>query len=986
MSQVGFRVLGPVTVAGPGGPAELVGGRQRTLVGLLALAGGSVVSRDRLVDALWGEDPPRTALRTLHSHVSRVRQALEAAGLPDLLLTREPGYTLAIPRDCVDAHRFDAAVLRARTALDAGAWADAAAGLQEALGLWHGDALADGPPHGWAAAEVTRLHEMRLAAQEELWEARLRLGEHGQGVAELERLVAEHPSREGLARLLMLALYRSGRRADALERYHLLRERLADELGVDPDVRLQRLHTAILRGDPDLDLAAVAAPPPPEPIAVTPAQLPPPVGHFAGRAAHLDELDGWLAGPSGESRVVVICGPAGMGKTAFAAQWTRRIKESFPDGQLFLDLRGEDPDASLPPSEALAYVLRGLGVPADRVPQHVADQLGLYRSLIGPRRMLLVLDDAGTADHVLPLVPPTPTSLLVVTSRRRLAALAAYHEVRQVELDVLAPDEAMALLRGVLGPARVAAETAEAAQLARLCGGIPLALRLAAAKLAARPRQPIADLVAELSGDDRLDVLAIDGDTRSVRNVLATVHDSLSGSAAALFRLLGLHPGVTFSTHLSAALTGISHGRARRDLDELASAHLITEVHSGRYRMHDLIRIYAVEQAAETDAADRAAATTRILDWYLAIAHAANRILDPARDRVPAADTAFEPPFARTPDAVLAFLDREHANLVAVVVHAERHGHLAVTWQLSYLIAGYFESRGHAGDRVEIYRRGHAAAVRLGDRVAEGMMLSGLGVALITAHRHDEALDQLRAALVVMASTGDERGRGHVYNNIAATLGELRQFEAATEACEQALAVHTANNHRLGVLLALNNLGHLHARTGRLDLSLSCLEQGLALARQDGDVRLEGAIWHSMGETHGYRGDDEAAMACFGEALALRRTTGNLLYQSSTLHQIGTVQLRSGRTDEALATFAEEYQISRSTNDEHLQSIALADLGSARLAAGDPAGARADLRRALELRERIPDDYELGIVQQLIAELDRHDQAGSSSGSGSADF
>lgn len=388
------RLLGPIEVVGPAGPALLVGARQRGLVALLALSTGSVVAQSRLVDALWGEDPPRTAVRSLHSHVSRVRHALQACGLGDVLRTREPGYLLTLERDQVDVHVFENAVRAG----------DARAGLA----LWRGDPLADGEPAGWAAAEVERLHQARLAAVEDLWEAELRAGRHAAAVGELERELVDRPGRERLVGLLMLALYRDGRHADALDRYERVRVRLADELGVDPGPRLQALHTAILRRDPTLDPPTAAPRPVPEPSGwgepTGPSQLPPPVGHFAGRG---DELDG-LAELAEDERIVVVSGPAGVGKTAFAVQWAHRARSRYPDGQLFLDLRGHDPDAALTPGQVLTHVLRALGVPAARTPTDLAEQTGLYRSLTADRRLLVLLDNGGTADHVLPLVPSTP--------------------------------------------------------------------------------------------------------------------------------------------------------------------------------------------------------------------------------------------------------------------------------------------------------------------------------------------------------------------------------------------------------------------------------------------------------------------------------------------------------------------------------------------------------------------------------------------------
>ncbi|MEV4539852.1 BTAD domain-containing putative transcriptional regulator [Asanoa sp. NPDC049518] len=471
---VRVRVLGPVTVDGPAGPAALVGARQRTLLALLALGAGEVVPRSRLVDALWGEDPPRTAVRTLHSHVSRVRQALESCGLPGVLITKEPGYLLRLPRDEVDAHRFEDGVRAARARVSDEP-ERAAALLTESLAWWRGDALADGEPDGWGRAETRRLAEIRLTATEDLWHVNLRLGRHAEAVPELERLATAHPTRERLVELLMRALFHCGRHVDALDRYRRLRTHLVTEFGVDPAPRIDDLHAAILRGELGRGAPTVAG-------------LPPRVGHFAGRTAERHALGRWLTAET--TQIMVVRGSAGIGKTALVVEWAHEVAEHFPGGVVFVDLRGHDPDTALTPGEVIARVLDGLGVPPDRLPVSVEQRVAHYRSLANDRRTLVVLDNAGTADHVLPLVPNSPRSRILVTSRHRLAAASAYHSVLHIELDVLGAGDARSLLGQVVGGERVAAEPAAADQLVELCGRIPIALRVAAARLSGRPRSP----------------------------------------------------------------------------------------------------------------------------------------------------------------------------------------------------------------------------------------------------------------------------------------------------------------------------------------------------------------------------------------------------------------------------------------------------------------------------------------------------------------
>lgn len=993
--DAGVRILGPIEAAGVDGPAVLSGARQRALLAVLAVHAGTVVHQSRLIDALWGWDPPRTAVKTLHSHIARVRQALDACGLPAALHTRHAGYLLDIPALEVDAHLFESMVASARRHLGDSVPETAARELRAGLALWRGDALADGEPTGWAAAEAARLNEVRLCAEEDLWEAELRLGHHREAVGELERLLVGHPHRERLVGLSMLALYRCGRPAEALDTYRRLRVHLADELGADPGPDLQRLHTAILREDPALHPAAPAVADPPatselarhspapasslvghaapnaEPV---PAELPAPAGHFIGRDEELSALDRLLAQEGPQPRIGFVAGPGGMGKTALAVRWAHTVVPRFPDGQLYVDLGGHDPATALPPSQALAQVLASLGVPAGRIPAELPARSALYRTLLSERRMLVVLDNAAGPDQVLPLVPPTAASLLLVTSRSRPTALAVHHAVHAVALDALDRHAAVALLAQVLGRARVDREPAAAIELAELCGGMPLALRIAAAKLAARPGRTLAELTAELVDDDRLDELSVPGDSRSVRTVFGSAYRALPAPAARLFRLLGLHPGATFTGHLAAAAADLTLPAARRVLAELVSAHLIGEVAPDRYRCHDLLRLYAREcAAADETAAARDEAVARIVDWHLAVADAANRLVDPGRDRVRAvpAHPPAQLPFGDDPVAALAFLDGERAAMPAVVRHAAEHGHHVAAWQLTYLLTGFFDSRGHWAERVELCRLGVAAAARCGDPGAEGLMRSGLGVALIMTRRFDEALDMLQSALALTRRCGDTRGEGHVHNNIAVANAGLRRHDEAVEAYQQALALHTSIGSALGVALGLNNIGDAYVRMGRAELSLEYLARALPAARKLGNARLEAAALSGLGQAHAALGDLDAGLDHLRQALAVRRHRGDRRHEADTRNTIGTVHLRRGDHRAALDEFGRALELSREIADRHLEATALANLGRTHLERDDPVAAAGYLRLAQALRSRAPDHFEAACIARDLGELAR---------------
>lgn len=902
------RLLGPIEVVGPRGPATLVGGRQRTLIGLLGLRVGTPVSQQRLTEALWGDEPPRTATRSLYSHIARVRQALDDCGLPGVLVTRDAGYLLSLRPADVDIARYDEHVAQGRRALARGAAAEAVTHLLDGLALWRGSAFEDGEPEGWAATEVARLAEARLSALDDLWDARLRLGEHAAAVDEIERLLAANPDRERLVGLLMLALCRSGRHASAVEAYQRLRAHLAEQLGVEPSPHLQRLNVAVLRRDPELDLAGPAA-------ATKPAQLPAAVGHFTGRAEEKATLDGLVGGTG---RVAVISGPGGMGKTALAVHWARQVIDRYPDGQLFLDLRGHDPATAMSTQEALAHLLRALGLPAEAVPADI----GRYRSALHERRMLILLDNAGSAAQIAPLVPPNSDSLLIVTSRHQLAALAVDHEVAALHLDTLSREDASDLLRRVLGQDRVDREPEYAGQLVELCGRMPLALRIATAKLAARPLRSLAELVADLTGEDRLGALTVPGDSRSVRAVFATAYQALSPLAATAFRRLGAQPGPTFTASLAAAVVG---GPVRDALDELAAAHLISEVASGRYRFHDLIRLYAVECATPEE---RTAAQSAVLTWYLAMAETANQRLEPARDRVKLSWDSPPPdlPFLTGTDQVLSFLDAERPNLLPVARHAAEHGDPRITWQLTYLLASYYTHRGHWSDYAEICREGLAAALRLDDPVAERLMRSGLGVAYNVTHRHENALEQLTRALDLMREGGDQRGQGMALNNIAHAYAQLGRLPDAADAFQQALDLHTADSHLPGITLALNNLADIHTQMGDSGQAFAYLEKALRLSREIGNAHLEGAVLQNIGEALLATGDEDGALSHFAQALTIRRQIGEKRREAETSNAIGLIHLSRGDHASALDHFGRALALCREIDDRGLEAATLTNM------------------------------------------------------------
>jgi len=577
-----ISLLGP-TEARISGDAISLAPLERNLLAMLALSTGSVISTERIIDYLWGDRHPVAPRARVQGLISSLRRKIG-----DALVTRHPGYLLDSGRTTIDLDECAHLARQARLATNRD---EAAQYLRKALDLCRGEPL-DGVSAPGIEVDRVRLEELRLGLLEERVAADLELGNHAELVAELGAAVAAHPLRERLAGQLMLALYLCNRQADALRTYQALRDRLAEELGSDPCADLRDLHASILRGDqsyrPPTGLVTDSV------ADQRPAQLPAGVGHFTGRDHELAALTGAI-GSSDEPQVLLVSGLGGLGKTALVVRWAHAVAHLYPDGVLFVDLHGRTPGRTLSAAAALAAVLRSLGVAKADIPGTVDKRATLYRTLVSGRRVLLVADDATSVGQLLPLVPPTTESQLVVTSRRRLAVLSAHHAVRQFPLEPLTPADTRELLVRIVGAARM--HDAAAAKIVHWCGGWPLAIRHAATLLAARPGQPLASFVDEL--DELAGNPVLNDDPRSVRAALVSAHTTLSPAAAHLFGQLGLSSSASIALQLTAANSGSSIRQLRRLFDELTAVHLIVEDGPDRYHIHDVVRRFARHCGAE---------------------------------------------------------------------------------------------------------------------------------------------------------------------------------------------------------------------------------------------------------------------------------------------------------------------------------------------------------------------------------------------------
>lgn len=794
----------------------------------------------------------------------------------------------------LDVRLFLAHVDEAHRLSAAGEAGPAAAELRAGLRLWRGPALAGLAGRAFEAA-AARLDEQRRAAIEECVELELRLGRHADLVGELVELVAAHPLRERLAGQLMVALHRSGRQAESLEVYRRLRGALAVELGLEPSARLRELHTAILRdetgGTEAVPARAAAA-------RVVPAQLPVDVVGFTGRVRHLKELDEVL--PGGASTVVTaIAGMAGIGKTALAVHWGQRVRHHFPEGQLYVDLRGFDPESSpMRPADVLLGFLEALDVPPPRVPVGLAARSALYRSLLADRRVLVVLDNARDADQVRPLLPGSRTCLVVVTSRRMLSGLVAAEGARPVVLDLFDPAEAQQMLALRLGRERLAAEPEAVDEIIGRCASLPLALAVVAARAAIHPGFPLTALAAELrTAQGSLDALGSDDPATDMRVVFSWSYQQLSDPARRLFRLLGLHPCPDVTVRAAASLTGLPVGRTRTLLTELAGACLVTAQAPGRYACHDLLRAYATELARDRDTDEqRREALHRLFDHYLHSARAADRLLDAHRDpiTIPPVQPGVTVDEPTDHDHAMRWLTDELAGILAVVERAATTGFDAHAWKSAWAVAYFLERRGHWEPWAAAQHTALAAAQRLGDLVGQAHAHRSLGRVHVHLDRAADAIVHLRQSQRLFRESGDTAGEARVHFDLCWL--DFRQGEHRTSLthAERAFELFRDIGHQSGQARALNNIAWGHNLRGDHEQALDAAEQALRLNEEIADRFSDADTWDVLGHAHQGLGHQEESIACYERAAELYRDLGHRWAEAETLAHLGDTHRAAG--------------------------------------------------------------------------------------------
>ncbi|SFM87875.1 DNA-binding transcriptional activator of the SARP family [Pseudonocardia ammonioxydans] len=960
-----YLLLGPLEARDGERRLVLPSGKVADLLAVLLVHVGQVVPRDRLVDLLWNGAPPRTAGAQLHSLISQLRRALGTDAA--MLVTRPSGYLLDVDPADVDVGRFTELSREGRAQLAAGQAGAAADTLRAALALWRGSPLA-----GTGAAELVRTvvpgwEEDRLAVLEDRVDADLASGRHGDLVAELDAEVAGHPLRERLRGQLMLALYRSGRRADALAVYARGRRVLAEELGLDPGPALQDLHGAMLTDDPGLSPAPAEAP---VGVPAVPAQLPADIADFTGRAKQVDRIRDLIVDRLDTSPAVVvaaIAGKAGVGKTTLAVHVAHQLRSRFPDGQLYVDLRGAEADPR-DPADVLAQFVRALSARGATVPEQLDERAALYRSLVAGRRLLLVLDNAAAESQVRPLLPGDAGCAVLVTSRTPLSGLAG---AVRVDLDVLEPDQSLQLLSRLVSPERVDGEPQAAEQIVRWCGRLPLAIRVVGARLATRPHWTLARM-AELLSDEhrRLDELAV-GDLE-VRASLALSCAGLDPAARRAFRLLGVLDVPDFAPWVVAALLDVPRERADQLIEQLLDAQLLELAgpvggEQARYRFHDLIRVYAREvAAAEEPARERTDALARAVGGWLTLAERAGR-------RLPSPElgggVASTPAWRPDPDTVAAALDEplrwfesEITALLAVAEQACASGLDALGCRFDTALAPISVLRAYYDDWRRISELAVAAARRAGDHWAEAHALRGLGELARIQDRAGEALVLLEEARDSFGATGDRQGRALAASGIAAVYRDTGRLDDAAALLDEALAVLRAVDDRRSEVWTLRRLAGVHRLHGQFGPARRCLREALAAATELGDPLAEAAVREGLGVGYTRIGRAEEARVELDTALELFRRHRYHYGEARALGSLGELYRVEGRLDAAAECQNQALRLWTELRLPWWRGRTRRRLGDVHAAAGDDRRARTEWRAARQLFD--------GVGAREAAELD----------------
>ena len=996
-----FRVLGQLEARREGAVIPVRAAKQRALLAALLAEPNHVVSVGALMEQIWGEHPPAQARGALHSYVMRLRRVIGSDDDPAPVVTHADGYQITVHDDALDLLRFRSLLREAAAPQATADPARRSALLAAALAQWSGDPLGNVESEALHRQTVPVWVEQRLTALEQRIDADLRVGRASELLAELHELTARHPLREHFHAQLMLACYRAGRQADALAAYRSVRAVLADDLGMDPGPVLQRLNAQILAADPALaaldydvsqsrpvPLTTAAAPRPTADQAgpaadrsrPTPAELPPDIADFTGRQELVRHLESLLAPPPytphepgrAAVSVCVVRGTGGLGKTTLAVHAAHRVREHFPDGQLHIDLRGTR-ESAVSPTDALARFLRSFGVEDQALPREEDERAALYRSLLASRRVLVVLDDARDPAQVRPLLPGTAGSAVLVTSRHAMTTLDG---ASRLDLGVLSPEQARALLARIIGEQRAAAEPEAVDAVLARCAGLPLAIRIAAARLGSRPDWTVAALAERLADESgRLDELQ--AEDRAVRATFAVSYAELPASAgpdaadpARAFRLMSLSEGPDIDLLAAAALLGQDAEPVAEALGGLVQAHLLESTSRARYRYHDLLRLYARELISMTDGGQSAAdSARRMLTWYAQSAGAAMDTLHPYEaHRRPRYDTPAHPaPPFRDAAAARAWLENEHANLLAAAANAASHGRPQTAGELSMILWRHLMSTGRHNDALVLHTAAMKACGAIGDGYGQARALGAIGISQWRLGRNQEALTAMGHSIKLLRMLGRRTDEGIALNNIGLIYWHLGRYQEAAEHYQRALVIARDTGSQLSEANALGNLGSVYGRTGQYKEALHVLSEALRLQQETGNLTNEAVVLTSLGNVYGRIGRGEEALAHLRRALEINREMNNRTGEAESLRTLAAVYRDLGRHPEAFEQYDALFALVDQLGSQDLEAVARNGHGQALSGVGRHDEAQREHERALALSRQTGDHYQQALAIEGLA-------------------
>ena len=903
-----FSVLGALRVVRDGVEVPVPALKQRAILAALLLRPGATVAADTLIDLAWYGTPPRRARASVHTYVMRLRRVLgeTAETNQGRLRTSGSGYVIHVTGAELDASAFVELRQRGSDAANAGNWREAAVHYKAALALWRGDILEDVPGMSQLDA-ARRLTELRWQTAEDWIQAELSLGHDTDVIPSLRTLTVTHSLRERFHEQLMLALARTGRPAEALAVYRRVSTAIAEELGIEPGHTLRELRSVIASGYPPrlpLSPSPGASPAVPEPAegyrtaasnVHTLAQLPAGIADFTGRGREVERAQKWLTGDAVTTAITVVTGPAGVGKSAFGVHVAHRLAASYPGGQLYANLRGasQEPRSA---DEVIEGFLTALGIGQAAIPHSLDARQAAYRTALAGGRFLVVLDDAKDSAQALPLLPGSPGCAVLITSRTHLADLAGGRLIELVGLDL---EDALKLLASRIGADRLNSDLEAAQEIAHACAGLPLALTIAAARLASRPKWRVRDLADRLQSErDLLDELAY-GDL-AVRRSLDLSYAALeehSAELAGVLLLLGIWTGQDITLHAAAALLGSTERVARQALEALADLNLVESAAAGRYRLHDLVRAYVADRAErEVPLTARTAAARRVVTWFLHAVDSANVAAERKQRRLDPETRPERPLDFGGPDVASAWLRAELPNLFAATTLAASYELDDLAASMPWLLEGFLYGRAHLAEWTRACAVGLASAQRAGDAIAEARMLN------VIADSHREVGDHAQAIA-----------------------GRLRAAQA-----------YRVGGSRRGEANMMVNLGHDHVAAGDIAAAIKCFEKAIPDVRAESTTYALASALNGLGSAYHEAGRYDDAIGAFGESLYAARNAGSPFAEAGTLDSLGVTYLRAGRLDDAIDTLRQAADILGEIAEPHAEARVLGNLAAVLLAAGQP--------------------------------------------------